>query len=247
MKKTGTGGITRALWLLATVLLVAMLALLAGACGDKDTTGTTAGGSQPTGDPVVIGAIVSATGANSALGAPERNVLEMMEGYINGAGGVLGRPLEIIIEDDKSDSAAAVTAANLLIEQKKVVALIAATGSASTMAVKGITAEKGLPQMAMVAATRLTDEPPMEWIWRTPQKNTTVVERTLTYVSDTLKASQDSGTLRRECLWRVWLQRNRQDRERSQSGNRGQSSRTRPTTLISPHNSPVLEARVPKS
>jgi branched-chain amino acid transport system substrate-binding protein len=183
MKKRTTSGLTV---LLGAVLLVAMVALLVAACGGEGTTETTAGGKQPAGDPVVIGAIVSATGANSALGAQERNVLEMMEGYINGAGGVLGRPLEIVIEDDKTDSAAAVTAANLLIDQKKVVALIAATGSASTLAVKEITAAKGLPQIAMAAANAITDTAPMEWIWRTPHKDAMAVARALTYVSETL-------------------------------------------------------------
>ncbi len=190
MRKRSTRGLTM---LLAVTLLITMVALLVAACGDNvttETTGggsqTTAGGSQPTGDPIVIGAIVSATGANSALGVQESNVLKMMETQINAAGGVLGRPLQIIIEDDKTDSAAAVTAANLLIDQKKVVALIAATGSASTLAVKAITAAQGLPQMAMAAANDITDKAPMEWIWRTPQKDAMAVARALTYISDSL-------------------------------------------------------------
>ena len=137
---------------LTALLLVALLAVFAAGCGSKATTttsaatGTTAGSSTtvaaPTGEAVVIGAIVSATGPNSALGLQERNVLQMMETNINAAGGVLGRPLKIVIEDDKSDAQAAVTAANKLIDQDKAVALIAATGSASTLAVKAITAPK---------------------------------------------------------------------------------------------------------
>ena len=152
-------------------------------------TATTAG-ATPTGDPVVIGAIVSATGPNSALGEQERNVLEMMEGVINSEGGVLGRPVKIVIEDDKSDSKEAVTAANRLIDQEKAVAIIAATGSASTLAVKAITAAKGLPQVAMAAANAITDEAPMEWIWRTPHKDAMAAARALTYVSETLKAKK---------------------------------------------------------
>ncbi len=117
-------------------------------------------------------------------------MLEMMEGEINAAGGVLGRPLEIVIEDDKSDPKEAVTAANRLIDQEKAVALIAATGSASTLAVKAITAEKGLPQMAMAAANDITDKAPMEWIWRTPQKDAMAAGRALTYISETLKVKK---------------------------------------------------------
>ena len=181
---------------LTALLLVALLAVFAAGCGSKATTTTSAGtgttgsgttAAAPTGEAIVIGAIVSATGPNSALGLQERNVLQMMETSINAAGGVLGRPLKLVIEDDTSDAQAAVTAANKLIDQDKAVALIAATGSASTVAVKAITATKGLPQMAMAAANEITDKAPMDWIWRTPQKDSMAAARALTYISGTLK------------------------------------------------------------
>ncbi len=174
-------------------LAIVLMGILVVGCGGESTTssteatdGTATTVAQPTGDPVVIGAIVSGTGANSPLGEPERKVLEMMQEQINAAGGVLGRPLEIVIEDDKSDPKEAVTAANLLIDQEKAVAIIAASGSSSTMAVKEITAAKGLPQMAMAAGIDVTGKPPMEWIWRTPQSDAMAVARALTYISETL-------------------------------------------------------------
>jgi len=177
--------------LMILLLVVAMPALAAG-CGGETTTTTAAGGTEstgpsgPSGDPVVIGAIVSATGPNSALGEQERKVLEMMETLINDEGGILGRPLDLVIEDDKSDPKEAVTAANRLIDQEKVVAIIAATGSAPTLAVKAITAQKGLPQVAMAAANDITDVAPTEWIWRTPHKDAMAAGRALIYVSESL-------------------------------------------------------------
>ncbi|HLA82442.1 MAG TPA: ABC transporter substrate-binding protein, partial [Thermoleophilia bacterium] len=119
-----------------------------------------------------------------------RNVLGMMEELVNASGGVLGRPLKIVVEDDKSDPKEAVTAANRLIDQEKSVALIAATISPSTLAVKEITAAKGMPQMAMAAANDITDKAPMEWIWRTPHKDALAVARALTYISGTLKVKK---------------------------------------------------------
>jgi len=182
-------------WIVLLCVLGLLVAVVATGCGDEETSTTapaegssTTAGAQPTGDPVVLGAIVSATGPNSALGEQERNVLEMMETQVNAEGGVLGRPLKIVIEDDKTDPKEAVTAANRLIDQEKAVALIAATGSASTLAVKEITAQKGLPQVAMAAANDITDKTPMEWIWRTPHKDALAVARALTYISETLQA-----------------------------------------------------------
>src|SRR5665648_19707 len=100
--------------------------------GTTDTMAPTA----PSGDPIVIGAVVSATGPAAPLGEPERAVLEMMETQINDAGGVLGRPVDIIIEDDKSNPTEAVTATQKLIQQDKVVALIGCTTSGATLAIK---------------------------------------------------------------------------------------------------------------
>src|SRR3990172_7410721 len=94
--------------ILGLVLLMGVVALglLAGCGGSSSTTtsvastGTT-GAPAPTGDPIVVGAIVSATGPGAALGEQERNVLGMMEELVNASGGVLGRPLKIVVEDDK--------------------------------------------------------------------------------------------------------------------------------------------------
>jgi branched-chain amino acid transport system substrate-binding protein len=183
--------------LVMILFLIALAAGLTAGCGGDTTTTTaagggtaTTGGAAPSGDPIVLGAIVSATGPNAALGIQEVNVLKMMETNLNAAGGVLGRPVKIVVEDDKSDAKEAVTAANKLIDQDKAVALIAATGSASTVAVKAITAQKGLPQMAMVAASVVTDEPPIDWLWRTAQKNSVVAKLALKYISETLQVKK---------------------------------------------------------
>jgi branched-chain amino acid transport system substrate-binding protein len=190
------GSMGKGFLLLLTALVVGLMVVAVAGCGGETTTTTaaegtaTTGGATPTGDPVVIGAIVSATGANSPLGEPERKVLEMMEGQINAVGGVLGRPVDIVVEDDKSDPKEAVTAANRLIQQEKAVALIAASGSASTLAVKEITAQQGLPQISMAASTAITNEEPYEWIWSTPHKNELAVTRALTYISEVLQAKK---------------------------------------------------------
>ena len=185
--------------ILAVVLLT--VALLAAACGGGTTTttaaatGTTVAATgttvaAPTGEPIVIGAIVSATGPGAALGEQERNTLKMEQDLINAKGGILGRPLKIVIEDDKSDPKEAVTAANKLLQQDKAIALIAATTSSSTLAVKEIAAQRGVPQMAMAAANDVTDKAPSEWIWRTPQKDALAVQRALDYIANNLKVKK---------------------------------------------------------
>jgi branched-chain amino acid transport system substrate-binding protein len=114
----------------------------------------------------------------------------MEQDLINASGGVLGRPLKIVVEDDKSDPKEAVTAANKLLQQDKAVALIASTISPSALAVKEIAAQKGVPQMAMAAANGITDTAPIDWVWRTPQKDALAVERALDYIANNLKVKK---------------------------------------------------------
>lgn len=66
------------------------------------------GTAAPTGDPVVIGAILSISGLYAPVGEPERNALQLAEKDINAHGGIAGRPVQILIQDDegKADTAA---------------------------------------------------------------------------------------------------------------------------------------------
>lgn len=103
---------------------------------------------QTSGEPIKIGAIVSATGAGAGLGVPERNGLLLAEKAINAKGGVNGRPIKIIVEDDASNPDTALSKANDLIFGQKVVALLGPSLTASTVAVGGVTHANKIPQIA---------------------------------------------------------------------------------------------------
>lgn len=173
-------------------VLAVLLAVFLAACGATTTTSDDGSATEtdqslePSGDPIVIGAVVSTTGPNAPLGEPERNTLELMEDKINAEGGVLGRPLKIVILDDQSNAKEAVTATQRLINQEKVVALIGASGSATTLAMKPIAAQAGIPQIAMAAGNTITDEPPLDWVWRVAPKDDLAVERACKYIAEDL-------------------------------------------------------------
>ena len=67
---------------------------------------------QASGEPIKIGAVVSATGAGAGLSVPERNGILLAEKVINAAGGVKGRPIKVLIEDDASNPDTALSKAN---------------------------------------------------------------------------------------------------------------------------------------
>ena len=156
-----------------TAALAAALAIMIAGCGGSGTTAKK--------KPIKIGAIVSLTGTYAGLGEPEKNVLELEVARINKAGGVNGRQIEVVVEDDATDEAKAVAAASKLIEQEKVVAIIGATGTGQTMAVRGDVQRAAIPQVSMAGGTVITS-PVDKLVFATPWSNTIVVPFTLDYL-----------------------------------------------------------------
>ena len=165
---------------LLTVALLTMLALAVAGCGGSDEPSGDSTGAA-TGEPIKIGAILSLTGTYAGLGEPEKNLIEMEVKKINDAGGINGRPVEVIIEDDATDEAQAVAAASRLIEQEEVVAIIGATGTGQTMAMRGDIQRAGIPQVSMAGGTVITN-PVDPLVFATPWSNTIVVPFTLDYL-----------------------------------------------------------------
>ncbi|NLI29745.1 MAG: ABC transporter substrate-binding protein [Nitrospiraceae bacterium] len=128
-------------------------------------------------EPVKIGAIFSVTGAASFLGEPEKNTVLMLKEQINKSGGINGRPVEIIIEDSKSDESAAVLAAKKLIERDKVIAIIGPSTTGESMAVIPIATKAQVPLISAAAGAGIT-QPVKDryWIFKTAQYDTSAVE-----------------------------------------------------------------------
>lgn len=118
-------------------------------------------GGEATGDPIPVGAVLSLTGAGAGLGVPERAGIELAVEEINAAGGVDGRPLEVMIEDDASSPDSALSLAQSLVNDEGVVALIGASLTASTDAIASMTNEMSLPQIAFTGLG-----PPIEREWQ---------------------------------------------------------------------------------
>jgi branched-chain amino acid transport system substrate-binding protein len=86
-------------------------------------------------DGVKIGSFLAVTGGASFLGDPEKKTLEMYVEEINKNGGVLGKPVELIIYDSGTQPKDAVTFVKRLIEQDKVDVIVGGTTTGETMAV----------------------------------------------------------------------------------------------------------------
>ena len=144
----------RALKLAAGVLVAALAVAVAG-CGSQAASsgGSSTGASK---DPIKIGAIVSLTGTYAGIGTPQKQVIEMEVKKINAAGGIKGRPVEVLIEDDGTDESKAVVAATKLIEQDKVVAILGTSGTGTTMGIRGELDRAGVPEVSMAGGNAVT-------------------------------------------------------------------------------------------
>lgn len=90
-----------------------------------------AGGAFAAEDPIRIGVPVGLSGANSVVAPSVVQSAELAVEEINAAGGVLGRPLELVIADDASGAAGAQKAFDSLVFQKEVDVLISMETSAA--------------------------------------------------------------------------------------------------------------------
>ena len=97
---------------------------------------------------IKIGAVLSLTGVGAGLGVPEKHGALLAEKAINQRGGVKGRPIKIIIEDDGSKADIAKSKAESLIYSEKVTAMIGPSLTASTGAVASITNSAPMVQIA---------------------------------------------------------------------------------------------------
>jgi branched-chain amino acid transport system substrate-binding protein len=89
------------------------------------------------------------TGPGAGLGQAERNGILLAEKLINDKGGVKGRPIKVLIEDDGSKPDIAKGKAENLIFNEKVVAIIGPSLTASTGAVAAVTNAEGVPELAL--------------------------------------------------------------------------------------------------
>lgn len=157
------------------------IALLLAGCSSPGVGGATGGAAKPAAAPVKIGAILSLSGTYAGLGAPEKQAIELEVKRINEAGGIGGRSVEVLVEDDATDPSKAVAAATKLIEKDRVVALIGATGTGSTMAIRNEASRAGVPIVSMAGGSVITDTFDAN-TFQTPWPNRVVVAFTLKYL-----------------------------------------------------------------
>jgi branched-chain amino acid transport system substrate-binding protein len=127
---------------IALALSLLTLQLIATSCMQK-------GGDVPasSGDTIKIGVYGDLTGQTASFGQSTKNGIQLALDEINSTGGVGGKKIEAIFEDDQGRPEQAKTVASKLINQDKVQALIGEATSSNSLAAAPVAQEAKVPMI----------------------------------------------------------------------------------------------------
>ena len=128
------------------------------------------------GAPIKIGTLTPLTGAGGPYGPVMVKAVKAVVDEVNAAGGVLGRKVELISEDDQTNPEAGVRAARKLIDVDKVSAILGTWASSVTTAVAPLCWESKTFLATVSGADSITQLPHQGYLIRT-QPNTTLQGR----------------------------------------------------------------------
>src|SRR5215471_4063919 len=99
------------------------------------------------GDAIIIGTVQPLTGPYAAFGVKFYQAYNMAADEINAAGGVKGRPIQIVFEDSQDKLDLAKTAAQKLVENSKIVAIMGGRRSGAGLAIAQTAEREHIPYL----------------------------------------------------------------------------------------------------
>lgn len=123
-------------------LIAAAAALWLAGCKPSSESGGASG------DTIKVGEFASLTGSEAAFGRSSDNGTKLAVQQINAAGGVLGKKIDLITEDDQSKDGESATAVKKLISSDRVVAILGEVASTRSLEAAPICQEYKVPQIS---------------------------------------------------------------------------------------------------
>lgn len=160
--------------------LLAALLMAAAGCAESDTPSGDGGGGDE--GPIKVGAILDITGAGASLGVPERQTLELLAEQVAAEGGIDGREVELIIEDNQSTEDGAARAMNTLVNTEQVDIVLGASRTGPSLAMRPTAEENEVPMISLAANQAIVDG--SEWVFKTAQNDRVVIERMIEYMAE---------------------------------------------------------------
>jgi neutral amino acid transport system substrate-binding protein len=118
---------------IAKILIGVITCFWVVACQPEVTTTTTTAPTA-TSDQLRLGIVLPATGDVASLGAPMVKGIDFLISTVNDCGGVLGKPIQVFKEDDRSEPTAGAEAVTKLVQVDKVGAIVGSFASSVSTA-----------------------------------------------------------------------------------------------------------------
>jgi branched-chain amino acid transport system substrate-binding protein len=103
---------------------------------------------RPSQNEILIGEFGSLTGTTATFGISQRNGVDMAIEQINSEGGVHGKKLRVVVEDDQGKPEEAQTVATKLLTRDRVVALIGEVASSRSLAAAPVCQQNRVPMIS---------------------------------------------------------------------------------------------------
>lgn len=171
-------------------LLLTLFGLLT-ACGTNSGGSVSGSGNKTGGDTIKIGLNLELSGSVSAYGSAEKEGIQLAVDEINEAGGILGKKIELIEKDNKSENGEATSVAANLTSKDKVVAVIGSATSGATKATIPNMTKAGVPLITPSGtddSITLTNGKVQEYVYRACFQDTFQGVILANFAQDNLKA-----------------------------------------------------------
>lgn len=124
------------------------------------------GCAKKTEEPIKIGTVAPLSGGAAMVGDTQVKGIELAIDQVNEAGGINGRQLVLIKEDDELNPGKSVSAMNKLVHKDNVLAVIGAVNSSATLANMEVTREAEVPQITAISSNPKITKSGNKWIFR---------------------------------------------------------------------------------
>jgi branched-chain amino acid transport system substrate-binding protein len=141
-------------------------------------------------EPIMIGYLPALTGPSSSTGVGMNRGIQLAVQEINAAGGIDGRPIELIVRDTQSDPTKAVNGAAELSHGAKVSIVYGPVNSGESLAVVPLLARTNTPQIHPCWVDSLTDPKKYPMCFRNAPTNQQIGAAANRYVVDVLKCKR---------------------------------------------------------
>src|SRR5262245_12239217 len=175
-----------------------MLAKLAAVCvlSTAWTVGVVAQNAYP------IGVLIGLTGVQGAVAQRQIKAIEMATEIINGKGGVHGRPLKLVVEDDQTKPDLSVPKALKLIDEDRVLAIVGGNSGDTAMAIGAIPERKEMPLLSPTGFNQTEAQRNYKYSFLMIPDYDDAIESLVKYSIDKAKCNK-IGLLRLTRLWGV--------------------------------------------